>query len=149
MLAEEIQKLFVAKGKTLACAESCTGGSISKSLVEIPDASSYFLGALVSYANAVKHELLKVTAKQLVSEQAALEMAEGARHLFASDVATATTGVAGPGGEPVGKVCFAIAYPDETIAWTEHFEGERVAIMEQSTKRLLRRLYDLSTHRQW
>ena len=147
MLAEKIQKFFIKKEKTLSCAESCTGGLVSSTLVQVPDASLYFLGSCVSYANSAKKNILKVTAEQAVSESCALQMAEGARKIFGSDIATATTGVAGPGGEPLGKVCFAVAFQDETIAWTEHFEGSRSEIIEQSTKRILECLYELCTKR--
>ena len=149
MLAEKIQKLFIAKKKTLGLAESCTGGNVAKTLVEQPDASLYFLGSCVSYANSAKKNILQVKEKQAVSESCALQMAEGARKLFGSDVATATTGVAGPSGDPVGKVCFAVAFEDQTFAWTEHFKGSRKEIIEQSTKRILERLYELCTSRQW
>ncbi|MCH9610051.1 MAG: CinA-like protein [Chlamydiales bacterium] len=149
MIASKIQELMIKAGKTLACAESCTGGRVSATLVEQPDCSAYFLGSVVSYDNRVKHSLLKVKQKQVVSELAALEMAEGVRALLDADVAVATTGVAGPSGEPVGKVCFAIAFGDETVAWTDHFEGTRLQIIEQSTKRILERLYELCSVREW
>jgi len=149
LLAEKIQNLFIEKKRTLACAESCTGGLVASTLVQIPEASLYFLGSVVSYANSAKQKILKVTASSAVSESCALQMAEGVRALFDSDVATATTGVAGPGGHPVGKVCFAIAFPDETLAWTEHFQGSRLEIINQSSQRILERLYELCTSRQW
>lgn len=145
MFAEKVHELFINRRLTLACAESCTGGGVASALVQIPDASLYFLGSAVTYANSAKHNILKVTAKQAVSEGCALQMAEGARALFGADVAVSTTGVAGPSGEPVGKVCMAVALPDKTIAWTEHFEGSRREIISQTTERILERLYELCT----
>ncbi len=147
MLAKDLQSCFIEKKETLAGAESCTGGRVSATLVEVPDASLYFLGSIVSYANSAKHKLLGVKAQHAVSEECALEMAEGAKEAFGSTIAFATTGVAGPSGEPIGKVCFAIALPGKTLAWTEHFEGDRQQIIDQTTKRILERLYDVYTAR--
>jgi nicotinamide-nucleotide amidase len=102
---------------TLSLAESCTGGLVSKLLTEHP-ASDFLLGGVVSYANAVKMELLGVSAGTLdshgaVSPETAREMAEGARARFRSDLALSLTGIAGPSGategKPVGLVYYALA----------------------------------------
>ena len=98
------------RGLTLGLAESVTGGLVSARLTGIPGASDVLRGSIVSYASEVKHELLGVGDGPVVSEQAALEMAEGARRVLGSDVGLALTGVAGPAeqdGMPVGTLCIA------------------------------------------
>ena len=100
-------------GQTLAVAESCTGGLVGKVITDLPGASAYFLGGVVSYANSAKHELLGVDAASLtthgaVSEVVVQQMAHGVRERFGADLGLAITGIAGPGGgsddKPVGTV---------------------------------------------
>ena len=119
---EEIEnvvvKLLAQKKKTLALAESCTGGLIANRITDVPGASEIFLGGVVSYANSAKEKFLDVRAETLqthgaVSEAVAREMALGAREKFGSDFAIAVTGIAGPSGgtaeKPVGMVFIALA----------------------------------------
>jgi nicotinamide-nucleotide amidase len=119
---DEIEAVVVgllrAKKKTLALAESCTGGLIANRVTDVPGASEVFLGGVVSYANAAKEKFLGVRAETLaahgaVSEPVAREMASGARDKFGSDFAIAVTGIAGPSGgtaeKPVGTVFIALA----------------------------------------
>ena len=119
---EEIEqvlvKLLIRQKKTLALAESCTGGLIAHRITDVPGASEVFLGAVVSYANLAKEEFFGVRAESLaahgaVSEPVAREMAVGAREKFGSDFALAVTGIAGPAGgapeKPVGTVFIALA----------------------------------------
>ncbi|MEI9896317.1 MAG: competence/damage-inducible protein A [Chthoniobacter sp.] len=110
--------LLTARGETLACAESCTGGSLANRLTNVPGASAVFLGGYVTYANAVKTRALGVDAGLIathgaVSEPVAAAMAEGARLQTGADYALATTGIAGPDGgseeKPVGTVFIALA----------------------------------------
>jgi PncC family amidohydrolase len=105
-------------GATLALAESCTGGLAAKVITDAPGSSAYFVGGLVSYANAVKEELLGVAANDLathgaVSEVVARQMATGARSRFKADLSLSFTGIAGPDGgseeKPVGTVWMAKA----------------------------------------
>ena len=112
-----------AKGLTLGCAESCTGGLIAKRLTDLPGASAVFKGGIVSYTNEVKANVLGVPQSTLdqfgaVSEQAAAAMAEGARRVLGCDVALSSTGVAGPdrdeNGSEVGTMFVAIAAPEGT-----------------------------------
>lgn len=113
-----IVQLLAARGKTLALAESCTGGNIAHRITNVPGASEVFLGGVVSYANEVKEKFVGVRAETLrqhgaVSEAVARELAAGAREKFGADFALAVTGIAGPGGgtteKPVGTVFIALA----------------------------------------
>jgi nicotinamide-nucleotide amidase len=116
-----VVKLLAQNKKTLALAESCTGGLIASRITDVPGASEIFLGGVVSYTNAAKEKFLGVQAQTLsthgaVSEEVAREMALGAREKFGSDFAIAVTGIAGPGGgtteKPVGTMFIALASAD-------------------------------------
>jgi nicotinamide-nucleotide amidase len=109
---------LVARGQTVALAESCTGGLIGKLLTDVPGASSALVGGVIAYANDVKERELDVDAGLIaehgaVSEEVAGAMAIGARARLGADWALAVTGVAGPDGgtddKPVGTVCFGLA----------------------------------------
>ena len=129
---ELVLERLVSKNRTVAFAESCTGGLCAARLTDLPGSSQVLQGGVVAYSNAAKVELLGVSDSLLVahgavSEAVASAMAEGARRRFAADCAIATTGVAGPSGgtkgKPVGMVCFAISSVRstgliETRAWT-------------------------------
>ncbi len=117
-MEQVVVALLAQKKKTLALAESCTGGLIASRLTDVPGASEVFLGGVVSYANAAKEKFLGVRSETLaahgaVSEAVAREMALGARGKFGSDFAIAVTGIAGPAGgtpeKPVGTVFIALA----------------------------------------
>lgn len=117
-LAESVVKTFSERGKTLAVAESCTGGLISKRITDIPGSSEMLGYGAVTYANEAKVKLLSVKPETLeahgaVSPETAAEMAEGVRRLAGADVGIATTGIAGPGGgsaeKPVGLVYLGIS----------------------------------------
>ncbi len=120
-LPHVVGRLLRESGRTLALAESCTGGLASVMITNVPGASAYFLGSVVSYANAAKEGLLGVGGETLrlrgaVSPEAALEMARGARERFDSDLAVSITGIAGPDGgspeKPVGTVFFGLTARD-------------------------------------
>ena len=117
-IEQVVVQLLMECKKTLALAESCTGGNVAHRLTNVPRASEVFLGGVVSYSNAAKEKFLGVRAESLaahgaVSETVAREMAVGAREKFGSDFAMAITGIAGPGGgspdKPVGTVFIALA----------------------------------------
>lgn len=116
-------QLLRAQGKTIATAESCTGGLLAKRLTDTPGASDAYLGGVSAYANAAKTELLGVDAALIeaegaVSHAVAVQMAEGIRHRLGADIGIGITGIAGPGGaaagKPVGTVFVAMATADET-----------------------------------
>ena len=107
-----------AKGLTISCAESCTGGLAAKRIVDVAGCSDVFVGGAVTYSNDAKVRLLGVKKETLdrfgaVSEQTAAEMAEGVRQALGTDLGISTTGIAGPGGgspeKPVGTVFVAVS----------------------------------------
>jgi nicotinamide-nucleotide amidase len=115
-LEETVARLLRDSGKTLACAESLTGGELGARITSVPGASDYFLGSAVCYSGRAKREILGVSQETidgpgLVSAECAREMAAGARRLFGADLALALTGAAGPqahaGAEP-GQIWAAL-----------------------------------------
>ncbi|MBQ8703647.1 MAG: nicotinamide-nucleotide amidohydrolase family protein [Bacteroidales bacterium] len=133
-LAELVHKTLISKGKTLATAESCTGGTIASQLTAQTGASAYFRGGVVAYSNEVKECALGVKHSTLeahgaVSEETAREMAEEVRQRLGADLAIATTGIAGPDGgtpeKPVGTVWIAVADATHTEAQLLNFPGRR------------------------
>lgn len=128
-------------GKTLATAESCTGGSLAQQLTAMAGASEYFRGGVVAYSNevkecalGVKHETLE--AHGAVSEETVREMATGVRERLGADYAVATTGIAGPGGgtpeKPVGTVWIGIASKDQVVAKLLKFGDRRAQTIERT-----------------
>lgn len=129
-LANDVLEACKSAGLTLATAESCTGGMVASSLIDIPGSSAVVLGGVVSYSNPAKRDLLGVRAATLtahgaVSELVAVEMATGALARLNADIAVGITGVAGPGAsgpKPEGMVCFAVARQGvEPVAETVQF----------------------------
>ena len=126
------------RGWTVALAESCTGGTIAAMLTDVPGSSDYFLGAVVSYANAAKEGFLGVDPETIrrfgaVSPETALAMARGARDRFGADVAASVTGIAGPDGgtpeKPVGTVHFGLATKDgAALTKRRLFGGDRAVV---------------------
>lgn len=134
------------QGKTLATAESCTGGGIGNALTAVSGASKVYKGGIISYCNEVKHDLLHVPAEVLeqygaVSAPVAQAMAKGARCALKTDIAVSVTGLAGPSGDefghPVGTVY--IAYADESTCTARHFvfAGDREAVRAQAIRSAL------------
>jgi nicotinamide-nucleotide amidase len=108
----DLVRACIAADAWLGCAESMTGGQLSARIVSCPDAGSMFCGGVVSYASQVKRAVLGVTAAEVVSAEAAEQMATGVLELFGCDVALSVTGVAGPErqeGKEVGTVFVAVA----------------------------------------
>jgi nicotinamide-nucleotide amidase len=150
-LEEVIVELLAKRNRTLAVAESCTGGLLANRITNVPGASAVFLAGYVCYANQAKIDMLNVDPQLIekhgaVSEQVARALAEHARACARSDYALATTGVAGPGGgspeKPVGTVYIALAASGETIAKKFFFPTDRETFKQiavQVALELLRR----------
>ncbi len=122
-MAEAIGKMILPQRKTLAVAESCTGGLVSHLVTSVPGCSAWYKGSVTAYSNEVKEKILGVKTETLinfgaVSEETACEMATGVRKVLNADFAVATTGIAGPDGgtpeKPVGTVWIAVA-TDNTV----------------------------------
>jgi PncC family amidohydrolase len=131
---------------TVAAAESCTGGEVAHRITAIAGSSNYFLGSIVSYSNEAKVGLLGVPREVIdnhgaVSEECARAMAEGARRVFAADVAVSTTGIAGPGGatrrKPVGLVYLAVAGAQGVACQRHQFAGDRQAVIDAAAEAAL------------
>ncbi|MCX7683331.1 MAG: CinA family protein [Anaerolineae bacterium] len=129
-----VGKLLQQRGMKLAVAESCTGGLVSHRITNVPGSSAYYEGAIIAYSYTAKEKHLAVRHDTLqsygaVSEQTALEMAQGVRQAFGCDIGLAVTGIAGPDGgteeKPVGLVYIALATPDGE--WIERYvwSGDR------------------------
>jgi nicotinamide-nucleotide amidase len=131
----EVGRLLVARGLTLAVAESVTGGLVASRVVDIPGASDWFKGGVVAYDSQVKLDLLGVPEGPVVSEAAAMAMADGVRRLLGADAGLATTGVAGPSeqeGQPAGTVWLGVALGDEVSAVHVRLPGDRVRVRQLS-----------------
>lgn len=138
-LAEQV--IIALRGKSLATAESCTGGGIGSMLTSVSGSSAVYKGGIISYTNEVKQQILNVPAdllstKGAVSKEVAVAMAIGARSCLKADVAVSTTGLAGPGGDdygnPVGTVF--VGYSDEKycISREFHLSGDRESVRNQA-----------------
>jgi nicotinamide-nucleotide amidase len=122
---------------TLSVAESCTGGLIGNLITDVPGSSSYFMGGVVVYSNMAKEKILGVNPETLklkgaVSDQTAIEMADGVRRLLRSDMGIAVTGIAGPDGgtkeKPVGTVHIAMSVGENLVSKRYRFWGTREQI---------------------
>lgn len=129
-----IGNLLKDKNKTVCTAESCTGGEIAHMITGIPGSSAYYIGSVIAYANSVKTELLGMQKDLIekngaVSEAVVKEMAKGARSLFRTDFAVATSGIAGPDGgteiKPVGTLWIAVATEKGVICENRVFGKDR------------------------
>ncbi|MEM1107355.1 MAG: competence/damage-inducible protein A [Planctomycetota bacterium] len=136
-------QLLLEKGKTVATAESCTGGMIGSLLTDVPGSSAAYLGGWVTYTNELKTSQLGVRpgvleAHGAVSETVVTAMAEGAKQRSGADFAVAVSGVAGPGGgteeKPVGTVWLALAGPGGTTARLARLIGNRSSIRDRAAK---------------
>ena len=141
-LSAVVGKLLLARKKTLASAESFTGGRIGAAVTETPGASAYYLGSLVAYSNRAKVDLLGVRTVTLerhgaVSAEVAEEMAAGARERFDCDFALSSTGIAGPDGgsaeKPVGLVYLGLATRRGATSVRHVFGGSRDEVIARST----------------
>lgn len=146
-----VVRLLTERARTLATAESCTGGLLSKRITDVPGSSAVFLGGAVTYSNEAKMDLVAVSPDLLaeygaVSEPVAEAMAQGARGRFLADYGVGITGVAGPGGgtteKPVGLVYIALAAEDRVRVERAQFRGSRQDIRARSAQGALVMLRD-------
>ncbi len=153
-IEEVVGKLLTSKNKSLAIAESCTGGYVSHLITSVPGSSKYFIGSVLSYANKIKCDELGVDAKLFetvgaVSEEVVKQMAEGVRRKFGADYSIATSGIAGPAGgsewKPVGTVCIAISSEQNTITKKFLLGNERlriISVASQTALNMLRKMVE-------
>ena len=148
---QHIHRILTERGKTLAIAESCTGGAIASKFTAMAGASTYLLGGVVAYSNDIKRNILGVDPVSLecfgaVSEVVALEMAEGVRRITGSDYAIATTGIAGPTGgskhKPVGTVWMAVATPEGSRSTMRNSGTDRGQIISRASAYAIEMLYE-------
>ena len=142
-LAEAMGALLRRSGKTLATAESCTGGLIGGMVTEVPGSSEYYLGGVVAYSDQAKVELLGVSRQALdeggaVSAQVAEQLADGVRVRFGASIGLAVTGIAGPDGgtdaKPVGTVFVGLASEDTARSRRLLMPGDRESVRLRSSR---------------
>jgi nicotinamide-nucleotide amidase len=148
-LEVRVGRLLTEQKKTLALAESCTGGLITHRLTNVPGSSAYIIAAVVAYAYEAKVAALGVTWDTLqkhgaVSRETVSEMARGARERFSATLGLAVTGIAGPGGgmpeKPVGLTYIGLAATDQVIVEKHIWQGDRLQIKEQTAEAALKLL---------
>lgn len=153
-LAERLQRVCLEGGLTVATAESSTGGLIGAAITSIPGSSGYYLGGVVSYADAIKASLLGVPAATLaahgaVSAQVALVMAAGARERLGASLAVSNTGIAGPGGgtgaKPVGLTYIGLAGADRAEVRRFTWPGDRATNRHSTAAAALEWLIERAT----
>jgi nicotinamide-nucleotide amidase len=150
-LEHAVVQLLTQQGKTVAVAESCTGGLICNRITNVPGASAVLMSGMITYSNQSKRDLLGVSSESLekfgaVSEHVAREMAEGTRRSAGTDYAIAVTGIAGPAGgtpqKPVGTVYIAVASDSGTIVQRQLYPFDRetfkYAVAQQALESLRR-----------
>ena len=152
-LEEALGEVLLERGKTVSCAESCTGGQIAHMFTTVAGSSAYFLGSVTSYAISVKEKVLGVDPQVIetfgvVSSEVAAAMAEGVRRLTGSDYAVSTTGLSGPSGDginPVGTVWVGVTGPHGTQTQKFCFKNDRKRNIERFASSALNflRLYIL------
>jgi PncC family amidohydrolase len=142
-----VYSIFTRRKKTLAVAESCTGGLVSHLLTSVPGSSKYFLGAIVAYSNNVKVSQLAVPKNLImkhgaVSSEVARKIAENVRRKLGSDVGAGVTGIAGPTGgtaaKPVGLAYIAVATKARTVVKRVMFKGNRGTLKRKFAEAVLR-----------
>lgn len=150
-LEEEVVKALLDKGYDITTAESCTGGMIASTLINVPGISEIYKEGYITYSNEAKHKLLSVDKEALerygaVSEIVAAQMARGAAGAAGARAAIAVTGIAGPGGgteeKPVGLVYIGCYLNGKVTVIKNRFQGTRLAVRQETTKRALELLLE-------
>ena len=146
-----LQNLFIAANKTLATAESCTGGKIAAAITSVAGSSKYFKGSVIAYDNEIKSRILNVEASDIdeygaVSQQVVEQMALGVKELMETDFAVSTSGVAGPDGgtddKPIGTVWIAVASKERLVSRKFFFPNNREINIQRSTNAAIFMLFD-------
>ena len=137
---EKVYEILKVKKKTLATAESCTGGLLAHELTQLAGISDVYFGSIVSYTNQAKTKLLQVAPELIqlhgpVSRPVVEQMALAAKKVFNTDYAIATSGIAGPDGgtieKPVGTFTWALCTPEEVIVKEGWFPGDRIRLKQR------------------
>jgi nicotinamide-nucleotide amidase len=137
----KIHKALIKKQKTLAVAESCTGGLLSSFLTTLPGSSNYYILGVVAYDNKAKENILKIPHSVIqkngaVSKAVTEMMANSVRRLANADYGIGITGIAGPGGaapkKPIGTVFIAVIGPCKKISEKFNFKGNRNLVQRQA-----------------
>ena len=140
---EQLVETLKRLEKTVATAESCTGGLLGKSITDVSGSSAVYPGGVISYCNRIKHQILGVDQVLLdtlgpVSGSVARQMAEGVRRVIGADLGISVTGIAGPNsddsGKPVGLVYIAASDGQTTLIRECHFRGDRTAVRTQAAE---------------
>ena len=140
------------QGKTLATAESCTGGLIGGALTGVSGSSTVYKGGVIRYWSEIKEQLLSVNGEVLanvgpVSAETAKAMALGAKKLLQADIAVSVTGLAGPDGDefgnPVGLVYLGYADDKQTVTREHHFSGDRDSVRKQAVDATLKLILEM------
>lgn len=142
-LANRVAALAKCTERTVAAAESLTGGKLSCHLSAAPDSSTWFRGGVVAYAEQVKYQVLGVPVGPVVSEQAARSMALGVGRLLRADVAVAVTGVGGPDdeeGQPPGTVWLGVAAGSDVHTELHRYHGDPTQVLDRTVTEALRLL---------
>ena len=143
---------LIQKGYTIATAESCTGGMIASTIVNVPMASKVINEAIVTYSNEAKIKYLGVSDVTIkvfgvVSEEVVSEMARGIAKTAGANIGVSVSGIAGPSGatenKPVGMVCFGFSINGKIQVFTKYFKGSRTKVRKQSTKFVINKLLEL------
>lgn len=151
-IAELVGNLLITKGLMVATAESCTGGNIAHQFTMIPGSSAFYKGSVVAYSNEIKTNVLQISAEDVekygaVSQIVVRQMAENVRKLLKTDVAIATSGIAGPTGgtadKPIGTVWIAICSEEKTVSREFHFGSLREQNIERATQAALLMLKEI------
>ncbi len=146
MLLEQVSKLLLKNTKTIAVAESCTGGLISHALTNVSNSSKYFKLGLTLYSNNAKSKILKVRKQDInrfgsVSKEITILMAKRVKSLAKTNIGLATTGFAGPKGKtknnPVGTIYIALAYKNLVTVKKSRFSGTRIQIKNKAKNKAL------------
>ena len=151
-MEKELVKILKEKGLVISTAESCTGGLVAATIIDVPGASDVYREGFITYANEAKIKYLKVKKETLdevgaVSEETVREMAKGCADETGADVTVVTSGIAGPGGgtveKPVGTVWFACFYDGNVTAVKKIFSGNRFEIRKAAADYAIKFVLDI------